>query len=453
MAAVSRARTFGWWQSIVAAVAVLAVLAVVSWVSSAVARAAPGESGVTLSYHGGPVLHSSRPYLIFWTPAGESIAASSEGLIERFFTDAAADSGTSSNLFGVLRQYYDRTGFADYQQRFSAARQVITDRQPYPPRDSALCPDVSTTYPTCISDTQLESEVRRLVTAERLPTAETLGSGDLRAYAPIYVVILPADVEFCHVSGTRCSAKNVAGYHGAFTLGNGSEVLFAPVAFSFGRDGAPPPGITGPCALGGTKLPQEPNQDPADCTLNAISHEDSETITDPVPPSGWSLTPPFSTAVDETGDWCEVHGAFDPNQGLNPNAFLPTLGGSESAGTLYDQLIHGHPYYLQAEWSEGLSNCAQRPTAGSIAPRFTVARVHRVATMLSFDPAASTTKQPLSSATWNFGDGSPTGFFSGKAALTPTQHGYHTAGRYTVTLTLVDDRGNLDTATHTVVIR
>ena len=450
MAAVSRARAFSWSRSIIIAVVVLAV---VSWVLSAAARAATGRLGAELSHHGGPVLHSSRPYVIFWTPAGESIPASSEGLIERFFTDAAAGSGSSSNLFGVLRQYYDRTGFADYRQRFSAAHQVIVDRQPYPPRDSALCPDRSTTYPTCISDTQLQSEVRRLVTAERLPTADRLQSGDLRAYAPIYFVILPADVEFCHVSGTQCSAKNVAGYHAAFTLRSGSEVLFAPVAFSFGRDGSPPPGITGPCALGGTMLPQEPNRDPADCTLNAVSHEDSETITDPVPPTGWSWSPPLSLAVDETGDWCEVHGPFEPGQGLNPNAFLPTLGGSESAGTLYDQLIHGHPYYLQAEWSEGLRNCAQQPTAGRILPRFTVARVQRVATMLSFDPAASTSKQPLSSATWNFGDDSQTGFLSGKAALTPATHRYRTAGRYTVTLTLVDNRGNLQSTTRQLIVR
>jgi hypothetical protein len=386
--------------------------------------------------------------VIFWTPPDESIPASSEGLIERFFTDVAADSGKSSNLFGVLRQYHDQSGFADYRQRFSAARQVIVDRHPYPPRDPTLCPDVSKTSPTCISDQQIQSEVQRLVTTEQLPTA---GRREFRAYVPIYFVILPADVEFCHVLGTQCSAKNVAGYHAAFTLGGRSEVLYAAVAFAFGRDGTPPPGITGPCALGGTKLPQEPNRDPADCMLNAVSHEDSETITDPVPPTGWSWQPGLFGPVYETGDWCEVHGPFDPARGLNPNAFLPTLGGSASAGTLYDQLINSHPYYLQAEWSVGQQDCAQRPTRGRIIPRFTVSRRSRAS--LSFDPAASTHKQALSSATWNFGDGSKTAFRYGSATLTPIEHRYSRAGRYIVTLTLVDDRGNLKSTTHTVVIK
>jgi hypothetical protein len=74
------------------------------------------QTGFRLPYLGGPVLRSSRPYLIFWTTPGESISSSLESLIERFFTDVVADGGKSSNAFGVLRQYYDRTGFADYRQ-------------------------------------------------------------------------------------------------------------------------------------------------------------------------------------------------------------------------------------------------------------------------------------------------------------------------------------------------
>src|SRR2546421_424441 len=35
-----------------------------------------------LSYHSGPVIHSSTPYLIFWTPSGHSLPSGSESLIE-----------------------------------------------------------------------------------------------------------------------------------------------------------------------------------------------------------------------------------------------------------------------------------------------------------------------------------------------------------------------------------
>ena len=117
----------------VVCVGAAALMLTVLWWVALVPRALANERS-RLPYNGGPVLHSSRPYLIFWTPSGESIAASSESLIERYFTDVAADSGKSCNVFGVLRQYYDRSGFADYRQTFDRARQVIVDTQPYPPK-------------------------------------------------------------------------------------------------------------------------------------------------------------------------------------------------------------------------------------------------------------------------------------------------------------------------------
>jgi hypothetical protein len=75
--------------------------------------------------------------------------------------------------------------------------------------------------------------------------------------------------------------------------------------------------------------------------------------------------------------------------------------------------------------------------------------VHRAGTSLSFNSARSTSKRGYSSATWNFGDGSQTAF--GDAALTPATHVYRRSGRYTVTLTLVDTRGNLQTTSRQVI--
>jgi hypothetical protein len=107
------------------------------FVPLALASVVPTASAASgkVSYHGGPVLHSSSAYVVFWTPAGESIPAGSQSLIERFLSDSAVDSGKSSNVFGVLRQYHDMVGFADYRQTFDPARQVIVDTEPYPPHD------------------------------------------------------------------------------------------------------------------------------------------------------------------------------------------------------------------------------------------------------------------------------------------------------------------------------
>src|SRR5947208_5115930 len=85
------------------------------------------SGGGLLDYHGGSVLHSSAPYLILWTPSGETIPSNSLSLLERYLHDAAADSGRSSNVFAVGRQFTDSTGFADYRQVFTPAGQVLVD--------------------------------------------------------------------------------------------------------------------------------------------------------------------------------------------------------------------------------------------------------------------------------------------------------------------------------------
>jgi hypothetical protein len=449
----------------------------------AVAASAPGASTITgegfLSYLGGPVVHSSAPYLVFWTPSGEGVPARSRALMARYFTDVAADSGKASNVFGVLRQYYDRMGFADYRQTFDRTRQVIIDRQPYPQRDPTACPLVST-YPTCISDAQIRSELQRLITADRLPTAGShraafpgqgfpfpgrLGEGipgnpiggHLSANAPIYFVVFPANVEFCYFRGTQCTAKQMWAYHLSFTDAQGNVVLYAPISMDPSAGGPPPPPFSGRCDLGVTGV-QEPNRDPGDCAINVLSHEDSETITEPIVDighSGWfASTTGNNLDGQESGDACVGYGSFDPAHGRNPDAYGPTLGGSAAAGTLYTQLINGHRYYTQSEWSNGNGNCEMRPSPGRIVPRFTgPRRPVRVGRSLRFDPSASRSRNPLSSATWQFGDGSPAAFFSANATLTSVEHHYRKPGRYTVTLTLVDSTGNLKTTARLVTVQ
>jgi hypothetical protein len=193
---------------------------------------------------------------------------------------------------------------------------------------------------------------------------------------------------------------------------------------------------------------QEPNGNIADVLISLLSHEDSEMITDPMY-TGWAVygSTVLQSTLTESGDKCNLYGPFNPAIGINPNAFAPTLGGSASTGTLYDELINGHRYYTQSEWSNGNGNCEMRPSAGTIAPRFSVPTRSRTATSLSFNPAASTGTNAYSSATWNFGDGSKPTFFSASATLTRAHHRYRRGGHYTITLTLVDDRGDLRSTT------
>jgi hypothetical protein len=428
-------------------VAMLLLSAPATWASAVIARPSSVDS---LSWHGGPVVDSSAPYLVYWTPSGEGIPASSRSLVERYLTDVAADSGRSSNVFAVDRQYYDRAGFAAARETFNPARQAIVDTQPYPPQDASQCPGVAAAYPTCVSDPQIRSELQRLITADRLPTAGPASASELAANTPIYLIIAPGDVNVCFLAGTRCFATTDCSYHAYFVDNHGDNVLYAVIPMQIHGPGFH--GVVWPkvCQYDNNHVVQEPNGDVADVVLTHLSHELNETITDPINQiSGW-----FDTSGNEDGDLCNAYGPFIPAGVNNANAFSPTLGGSETAGTLYTQLINGDRYYTQSEWSNGDGNCEMRPSPGRVVPRFRAGMLSKAhAAIVSLDPRASASTHPLSSATWDLGDRSRTAFSSGNGVLAIVKHRYRSAGHYTVTLTLVDDRGNMQTTTRRVNVR
>ena len=343
---------------------------------------------------------------------------------------------------------------------------MIVDRQTYPPRDPTGCPDVASAYPTCISDIQVQSELQRLIAAKRLPTAGPLApayaGGELARAAPVYFVVVPADVNLCQIGGTVCLDKNMCGYHHAFS-DHGNAVLFAAISIQTHGKGVATSGrfrnqlVRWPkvCQGDNRKPAQQPNRDAGDVMISLLSHEDSEMITDPLFTS-WVVygATKSESVLSEVGDRCNFYGSFDPVTGTNPHAYAPTLGGSAAAGTLYTQLINRHRYYTQSEWSNGNANCEMRPSPGRIIPRFTAPRRPvRAGQSLRFNPATTRSRRPLSSATWHFGDGSPTAFYPASAALTSVKHRYRKPGRYIVTLTLVDSAGNLKSTNRLVTVR
>jgi PKD domain len=399
------------------------------------------DSG-NLDYHGGPVIHSSAPYLIFWTPAGESVPSGSESLMQRYFSDVAADSGKATNAYAVDRQYTDNSGFADYRQTFSASSQTIVDTHAYPPPDSTNCPDVDPSfYPRCITDSQIQTELARLIGARGLPTG-------ISGSAPLYFVVTPSDVDVC-LDSEECADNAFCAYHSAFT-DNGNDVLYAATPYFLSANSADHAQYAKGCQQDSAPgVIQEPNSDLADVALSYLSHEQSESLTDPLGTGWWD-----GTSGNEGADNCIQYGPFDPSGGSNPDAYQPALGGDSSAGTLYDQLIGDQPYYLQAEWSDGNVDCEMRPSSGTLVPIFGVPPPGStpVGAPVTFDPGTTTSSAPASSATWDFGDGTAPRFESGDLALAPVSHAFASAGRHTITLTLVDDLGNLATGSEQVVV-
>jgi len=387
--------------------------------------ARPATSNGNVDYNGGPVLHSSAPYLIFWDPT-EEIPAQSLTVLKQYLTDTAADSGKATDVFSVLRQYTDSSGFADYKQTFSAGHAIV-DTQAYPSIASGCT--TGTGYPNCVTDAQIQTEVTRVISALSLPTG-------IGPNAPIYFVITPKDTNICAPAAGGCADTTFCAYHSSFIdPTNSHEVLYASVPFIVWTLNS-----SKGCQTDGTTAYQSPNDDPADNIADDLSHELDETITDPLGNAWWN-----NTGGNEVADNCEAYGSGGPLTGESLNAYEPTLGGSESAGALYDQSINGDHYYTQTVWGNGDVGCKAQTSADTLTPRFTESASN---TLVRFDPTTSTHNTgSISSVSWNFGDGS-TAFSAGSPAL--ISHTYASPGTYTVTLTLVDSLGNLATVSHSI---
>ena len=381
-----------------------------------------------LNYNGGPVLHGITPYLIFWGPSGR-ISAADEALYARFFSDSAADSGKATNIWAVDRQFTDSTGFANYAQTWNSTHAIV-DTHPYPAK-SSQCTEASYAGETaCLYDSQIQAEVARLKTADALPSGLT-GS------APIYFVVTPQTVNSCFSDNSTCGDNAYCAYHSSFTA-SGKTLLYADMPTLLAVQD--PKG----CQADGNSAVQHPNARPAaDVVLKAMSHEASETITDPLGNAWFN-----SNSGNEDGDQCNFAGSFSPDNGTNPNAFKPYLGGSATAGTLYNQLIHFDRYYIQSEWSNGDVNCKMQPTAATLTAAFTAPASAAHGTPVSFKPAGSSSAAGYTSTTWSFGSAQA---FS-RTGPTTVSHTFPKAGTFSVTLTVVDKYGNLKAVSHTITV-
>jgi hypothetical protein len=265
-----------------------------------------------LTYHGGPVMHTNQTYTIFWAPSGYSYPAGYENVIGQYFTDVGHDSGGNQNVYGILTQYFDGSGNITYNSTFAG---TIDDTHAYP---TSGCSDGFGTT-ECLTDAQLQTEIRSVVAAQGWPhngTAE-------------YFILTPPNVGSCFDgSSTQCSYSLYCAYHSSFNV-TGGEEIYANMPYAH---------VSG-CSTG-----QSPNSNAADDTINVISHENNEAISDPNG-NAW-----FDAAGYEDGDKCN----FD---------FGSPLGGS--GGSEFNQVINGDHYWIQREYDNSTHACLQRPAAST----------------------------------------------------------------------------------------
>jgi hypothetical protein len=259
-----------------------------------------------LTYHGGPVQHTNATYAIYWVPSGYSVSSDYESVINRFFGDVAADSGKTSNVYYSDTQYSDGSGKISYSSTFAGS---VVDTNPFP---ASGCSDTVSQTTVCLSDTQITAEVQRVAAANGWP--QTLGTE--------FFMFTAKNVGSCFDS-SHCAFSYYCAYHS-----NVGNALYANMPYA---DTVP-----ADCDAG-----QHPNGSDADATLNVTSHEHNETITDPLG-NAW-----YDRAGYENGDKCAWK--------------FGTQLGSTSFGQ-YNQLINGHPYELQEEYSNATRSCVLKGT-------------------------------------------------------------------------------------------
>jgi hypothetical protein len=231
-----------------------------------------------LVYGGGPVLSGAQSDSIF---VNCSLACRSAGKVDsgRFLDDLFND-----QYLQLLVQYLSSPG------------EIVIPGGKF---EKGASVDLPFTYgapkPGFTNPVITQHEISEIV----LAGANALPQGDPRL-VHIFNVLLAPNVDTCNDELTLCfSPDNLAtdslcGYHGEFTLSNGTTYLYDVV-----------PWVTvDECLIGSFEL-NYPNQialgnDPADAIYDVLSHETFEAITDPIPTYGWLSF----FADDEMADQC-----------------------------------------------------------------------------------------------------------------------------------------------------
>jgi IPT/TIG domain len=276
-------------------------------------------------YHGGPVMTSNTNYALYWDPPGApAYPAGYQAGLNRWFEDLAHDSGGVQNTDSVLTQYKDSLGeSAKYESTFGGA---LIDEDPYPPSGCAFAG-----Y-ECLTEEQIDEEITHYVETNGLPQ-------DL---SHEYFLLTPEGVESCFdATENYCSVgipapEGFCAYHN-FVSAPGGPIVIANDPF-----------LTEPGAC--VIAEEQPNESVSDHTLNGgLAHEHSESITDP------ELNAWYGEG-GEVGDKCSNYRQ------------LTELGnplGHATDGAQYNQVVNGHFYLYQQEWSNANNECLQRAASGT----------------------------------------------------------------------------------------
>jgi hypothetical protein len=254
-----------------------------------------------------------------------SACSAYESTINQYFTDVAADSGLTTNVYSVATQYSSIT----YSQTVGG---TYVDGNPYP--TTKTCNDSSLGFKDqyCVTNTQLRAEIGKIIKKNHWPTL---------SQSALYFIFTPANVGVCEKPGKAgdfnpCTTNYFCAYHSASGM---FRYAVEPDAEAIGG------GV--PCATG-----QAPAGNSADQTISTVSHEQNEAITDPLGNGWWTEDAETYKGVQnaffgaENGDLCAYN--------------FGTPLGTTLSGQSYNQVINGHNYFLQQEYSNADGGCVQQ---------------------------------------------------------------------------------------------
>jgi hypothetical protein len=412
-------------------------------------RELPTRKVEPLQYHGGPVLHSSNSYTIYWDPT-ETYRGEWKELINGYMRNVGADR-TGGDVFALNGQYGDSGGEAANNSTF---RGSYTDKASYP---ASGCTEPAAF--ACLTDAQIRVELQHVVSSGALPGATGPG---------VYYLLTPPGVVVCTDGGGTGNCSNsttskpsngICGYHSVIDPGGPGQTIYAVqpwVAGDAGRVESQEPLVTaGPtedvlaCQADGSHL-VEPNQIGAanllsdymtalpDVLVNDLSIEQSNIVVDPLL-NGW-----YQTATHaEQGDMCQFNFGAGPETPPTPDPFT-------RAANISNEVINSHPYYIQWAFdSTWLTNgkgyfCWQ---GDNLTPHYTAPNPINAGDVAGFDgteslialqaaasglPADEPYVAPVYS--WDFGDGTSVSGTTDESVFHVFQYG----GSYEVTLTVTD---------------
>jgi hypothetical protein len=243
-----------------------------------------------------------------------------EATVNQFFTDVAADgvNNVTTNVYSVLPQYSSLDSTT-----FDSTTNAFVDESPYP--TTKTCHDGFDKY--CVTNKQLQTEIGKVIAAHGWPTQSSTA---------LYVILTPANVGVCQRAGkpnfqtNACTTNAFCAYHSAT-----SSFLYVVEPDDAAVKGD------------GCDSESSPAGNAADSTLSTLSHEHIEAITDPRGDGWWTEDNEQFGAFfgAEIGDLCAWN--FGDPAGT-------TLGGQA-----YNQVINGHDYWLQQEYSNADTGCVQ----------------------------------------------------------------------------------------------